>query len=652
MTPSLSYPGVYIQEVSSGVRTIAGVATSITAFVGNFSQGPTDRAVRVLNFSEFEQVYGGLNSRSEASYAIYQFFQNGGAEAWISRAVSSGTKPAETASVQLSDAVTGTTAVLIVTAINPGAWAGDGSGLQELRISIDDASTATESRFNLTVLFVRLVNGIEQILRTEQYINLSTDSASPFFAMSVVNDENSGSALIRISSQVNGRLPLVTGTLSGDLKSFPLGAKFNSSPPEVNVNINNLDATAKLSAIPKTLDEARALLEQAIQAARPADRAFAQAKVLIFNNKLRILAGPTSATNRIVFTNTTTDTTTVDDLKLSTTQATSNVQWYRLGADKTITGTALIGGKKGEDGDLPAVNDLINAMRKLEDIDLFNILCIPSAAMVQGAKTFSRDQSATLIQAATNFCSARRALFLVDPPNDLNTVDKVSNWLRDYADLRSSNAVAYFPRLKIPDPLNEFRLRSVGPSGTIAGLYARSDGERGVWKAPAGTEANLINVRQLEVSLNDGQNGLLNPLAINCLRTFPAYGKVCWGARTLDGSDQRASEWKYVPVRRLALFLEESLYRGTQWVVFEPNDEPLWAQIRLNIGAFLQNLFRQGAFQGSSPKEAYYVKCDRETTTQNDINLGVVNIQVGFAPLKPAEFVVIRFQQMAGQITT
>jgi phage tail sheath protein FI len=652
MTPSLSYPGVYIQEVSSGVRTIAGVATSITAFVGNFSQGPTDRAVRVLNFSEFEQVYGGLNSRSEASYAIYQFFQNGGAEAWISRAVSSGTKPAETASVQLSDAVTGTTAVLIVTAINPGAWAGDGSGLQELRISIDDASTATESRFNLTVLFVRLVNGIEQILRTEQYINLSTDSASPFFAMSVVNDENSGSALIRISSQVNGRLPLVTGTLSGDLKSFPLGAKFNSSPPEVNVNINNLDATAKLSAIPKTLDEARALLEQAIQAARPADRAFAQAKVLIFNNKLRILAGPTSATNRIVFTNTTTDTTTVDDLKLSTTQATSNVQWYRLGADKTITGTALIGGKKGEDGDLPAVNDLINAMRKLEDIDLFNILCIPSAAMVQGAKTFSRDQSATLIQAATNFCSARRALFLVDPPNDLNTVDKVSNWLRDYADLRSSNAVAYFPRLKIPDPLNEFRLRSVGPSGTIAGLYARSDGERGVWKAPAGTEANLINVRQLEVSLNDGQNGLLNPLAINCLRTFPAYGKVCWGARTLDGSDQRASEWKYVPVRRLALFLEESLYRGTQWVVFEPNDEPLWAQIRLNIGAFLQNLFRQGAFQGSSPKEAYYVKCDRETTTQNDINLGVVNILVGFAPLKPAEFVVIRFQQMAGQITT
>ncbi|HXU59152.1 MAG TPA: phage tail sheath C-terminal domain-containing protein, partial [Verrucomicrobiae bacterium] len=150
--------------------------------------------------------------------------------------------------------------------------------------------------------------------------------------------------------------------------------------------------------------------------------------------------------------------------------------------------------------------------------------------------------------------------------------------------------------------------------------------------------------------LTDGENGQLNPLGLNCLRSFPVAGNLVWGARTLVGADLLASEWKYLPVRRTALFLEESLYRGTQWVVFEPNDEPLWAQIRLNIGAFMQNLFRQGAFQGRSPREAYIVKCDRETTTQNDINLGIVNILVGFAPLKPAEFVVIRIQQMAGQV--
>jgi phage tail sheath protein FI len=226
----------------------------------------------------------------------------------------------------------------------------------------------------------------------------------------------------------------------------------------------------------------------------------------------------------------------------------------------------------------------------------------------------------------------------------------VKEWLEGHANLRSRNAALYFPRLRIPDPLDNFRLRTVGPSGTIAGLYARTDGNRGVWKAPAGTDASLVNVQQLDVPLTDAENGTMNPLAINCLRTFPVYGSVCWGARTLLGSDQQASEWKYVPVRRLALFIEESLFRGTQWVVFEPNDEPLWAQIRLNIGAFMQRLFRQGAFQGATPREAYLVKCDRETTTQDDINRGIVNIIVGFAPLKPAEFVIIRIQQLAGQL--
>jgi phage tail sheath protein FI len=146
---------------------------------------------------------------------------------------------------------------------------------------------------------------------------------------------------------------------------------------------------------------------------------------------------------------------------------------------------------------------------------------------------------------------------------------------------------------------------------------------------------------------------MLNPLGVNCLRFFPpVIGRVVWGARTVRGADQLADEYKYVPVRRLALYIEESLYRGTQWVVFEPNDEPLWAQIRLNVGAFMQNLFRQGAFQGTTPRDAYFVKCDKETTTQNDINLGIVNIVVGFAPLKPAEFVIIKIQQIAGEIQT
>jgi uncharacterized protein len=191
--------------------------------------------------------------------------------------------------------------------------------------------------------------------------------------------------------------------------------------------------------------------------------------------------------------------------------------------------------------------------------------------------------------------------------------------------------------------------REAAASGTLAGVFARTDATRGVWKAPAGTDAALVGAN-LVVSLNDLENGELNPIGVNVLRNFPVYGQISWGARTLRGADQLADQWKYIPVRRTALYIEESLFEGTKWAVFEPNDEPLWASIRLNVGAFMQNLFRQGAFQGKSPQEAYFVKCDRDTTTQADIDLGVLNIVVGFAPLKPAEFVVIQIQQMAGQL--
>ena len=179
---------------------------------------------------------------------------------------------------------------------------------------------------------------------------------------------------------------------------------------------------------------------------------------------------------------------------------------------------------------------------------------------------------------------------------------------------------------------------------------ARTDAQRGVWKAPAGIEATLQGVPELSVKLTDEENGELNPLGVNCLRSFPIIGRIVWGSRTLRGADVLADEYKYIPVRRLALYIEESLFRGTQWVVFEPNDEPLWAQIRLNVGAFMNTLFRQGAFQGTTPRQAYFVKCDNETTTQNDIDRGIVNIVVGFAPLKPAEFVIIKLQQIAGEL--
>jgi phage tail sheath protein FI len=206
----------------------------------------------------------------------------------------------------------------------------------------------------------------------------------------------------------------------------------------------------------------------------------------------------------------------------------------------------------------------------------------------------------------------------------------------------------YFPALIEADPLRKGQLDYYPPSGAVAGVIAQTDTNRGVWKAPAGIAAGFVGVQGFRVLMTDDENGELNPFGVNCLRKFPNVGNVVWGARTLRGADTLSDDYKYLPVRRLALYIEESLFRGTKWVVFEPNDEPLWAQIRLNVQSFMQNQFTLGAFAGRTPKDAYLVKCDSETTTPYHQSIGVVNIVVGFAPLRPAEFVVLQIEQLAG----
>ncbi len=306
---------------------------------------------------------------------------------------------------------------------------------------------------------------------------------------------------------------------------------------------------------------------------------------------------------------------------------------------------AFSGGSDGNDltaSQFDGNSDTQEGIYALEKADLFNMLCIPPL-------TRESDVASTTWNAALAYCKSRRAMLIVDPPQSWTRVSDVPRGIGTLV-ARDQNATIFFPHLLMPDPLKENRLEPFAPSGVVAGVISRTDTERGVWKAPADIDATLRGVAATSIKLTDADSGRLNPLGINCLRTFPVAGTVVWGARTLRGADQLASEWKYLSVRRLALNMEESLYRGTQWVVFEPNDESLWGQIRLNVGAYMQNLFRQGAFQGQSPREAYFVKCDSETTTQDDINRGIVNIVVGFAPLQPAEFVIISLQQIAGEI--
>jgi len=491
----------------------------------------------------------------------------------------------------------------------------------------------------------------------------------PNSAVDVVNE---GSRMVQVPVPPNplgaGR-PAQTGTVSDVLNSNTLSNtlapfQFNAQlAGDIPLPVTLARAPGNLTPPPpqpltpaQVLQDARGLLEAALRAANPNDPRYTNAIVQLIGGRFRILTGragdPIISGSAFDPSITITFTeqgggTTAGNLGLFGAGVLVNVQQYSLGGTAAVFQANPV---VGDNGNLPVANDIIGVRANktglfaLEDVDIFNILCIPRAADLAAPEPFN------VYSAAEVYCLERRSFLIVDIPSNIDTVQEMKDFLDSNAGLRSRNAAVYFPRLRIADPLNQFRLRDFAPSGTMAGLYARTDNDRGVWKAPAGIEATLRNVNELRYVLTDPENGTLNPLGINCLRTFSIIGTISWGARTLDGADIQASEWKYLPVRRFALFLEESLYRGTQFAVFEPNDEPLWAQIRLNLGAFMQTLFRQGAFQGQTPREAYFVKCDKETTTQNDINLGIVNILVGFAPLKPAEFVIIKISQIAGQI--
>lgn len=271
--------------------------------------------------------------------------------------------------------------------------------------------------------------------------------------------------------------------------------------------------------------------------------------------------------------------------------------------------------------------------------DTFNILSFPDAIHL------SVVDSVALYTKAAAFCEGEDAFLIVDPL--LLEMDEaaIQAWVDEF---RSGNVALYYPLLQMPDPKNNNHMRTVGPSGTIAGIYARTDGARGVWKAPAGTEARLRGATPHKV-ISDARNGVYNQAGVNVIRSFAGYGSVVWGARTLRGNDGGSDDLKYVPVRRMTLFLKKSLELGLKWAVFEPNGEPLWAAIRLNVEAFLDRLYRQGALKGASAGEAYRVYCDETTTSPDDINSGIVNIVVKFAPYKPAEFVVVTLSQLTAQ---
>lgn len=768
----VSYPGVYIQEIPSGVHTITGVATSITAFVGRAVRGDVNEPVRITSYGDYVRNFGGLSLDSSMSYAVQHFFQNGGADALIVRIYH---KPAVGDGISVLALNAGGVAAhgTLTVAVNPV----DGDKMTiDGKDYIFDAAAAVAAQGKLTIaavpgpgetmtigtrvytfkaaaavdgdikiggdLLTTQTNIVGAINHTGAAGTSVTTAADPSVTAGTFTGNDlvltaktagvAGNHILTTSTFADGGNKFDNGTL-GKVRAGSDAGLDDTVDGHIAIGADvaatqaNIVGAINRTGMPGTQYASATIMHPTVAAVGP----FASNQLVLRAKNLgtggnsipttfafadpgnkfaagtlgggvdstqpgpQLVAASPGAWGKNLRASVDLQTRNSSDgslfnlviseidpglapgappvrsekyLNLSITPSSplfvdkvleSRSKLVRVGTtsanrpdpvdDAVFTG--------GDDGVAIVDNDISDAnlegakqgLWALEKADLFNLLCIPPLTLDEGGDIGGQTRSA-----ADAYCKKRRALFIVDPladwdePSDLIAPTGVDGTVFGLA--RSPNAALFFPRVVSPDPLRDGQLEAFVPCGVIAGVMARTDAARGVWKAPAGIEATLTGVSDLTVHLTDSENGQLNPLGINCLRSFPVIGRVNWGARTLEGADQLASEWKYIPIRRLALMMEESLFRGTKWVVFEPNDEPLWANIRLNVGAYMMSLFRQGAFQGTSPKDAFFVKCDAETTTQNDRDNGIVNILVGFAPLKPAEFVVIGIQQIAGKL--
>lgn len=518
------HPGVYVQEVPSGARSIEGVPTSTTIFVGETERGPL-AATKVKGISDYEREFGGYYRPDTAAasgsvpvamrYAMDAFFSNGGTTAYVLRAAStSGTAQRAEASPAIA-------------AATPGAW---GNDLYAVFFSLPP--TATDS-FRVAVYYRNRRTAKDELV--EDWPSLTQDASSEQYAVDVLKRSN------YIRWVEGGTLPAAVDAT--------LGAGVSAADLDLTTA-----ATAKLAG------------------GVGGDAAFGWATPATVFGLLSELDG-------------------VDDAALI---AAAPDLWVQSPVVTTNVGAVYEGFR--------------NYIDNRPKLDLFLVADI--AAHTAAATT-----------ATTNAVAAV----------DATTFN------------RTTMSAVYWPHVRVVDPIGKGArpVKTLPPSAFIAGLYSRTDASRGVWKAPAGVDVLVGGIAEVDVEVLDKHQDDLNPKAINAIRAIPGAGVVVWGTRTLRPD----TEWRYVPVRRTAMFLRKSIYNGIQWAVFEPNDEDLWASLRATIGAFMETQFQRGAFAGSSSRDAYFVKCDAETTSAIDQANGIVNVLVGFAPLRPAEFVIVKLSQ-------
>lgn len=507
--PNYLSPGVYVEEVSSGVKPIAGVGTSVGAFVGIAEKGIIGKAVLVTNWSQFVNEFGSFIPNAYLAYAVYNFFAEGGTSCYVVRAASKDIKPA---ALIIKDSKKAD--LFKVCARSEGSWG------NRISIKIGKSSNGQVGGFKVVV----------------QY--LTSDS----FNNEYVGDDINGKIIETFDNLLLTNFQEKINDVSAFIKVDPL------------VNLNVLENMEK---VPEYND----------------------------------------------------------------------------------TFTALTGGIDG----MTPIEDFLgnevtrNGVHAFDIIDDINIIAVPDIADMPGSRE-------TVLQ-ILNYCKQRKdCFFIADPPHGLSPTE-----IKDFKEgagkfmgnsFNSSYGALYYPWVFISDPLTG-KKKLVPPSGAIAGTYAYVDSARGVHKAPAGTtDGYLDTVVGIERIITKGEHELLNPMGINVIRSLPE-GICVWGARTLSAD----SEWNYINVRRLMQYIEESVDKGSQWVVFEPNDPTLWGKIKRNLTAFLNRVWRDGALYGSTPEEAFFVKVDEENNPPAVRDAGQLIIEIGVAPVKPAEFVIIRVSQ-------
>lgn len=627
-------PGVYVREAPGGARAIEAAPTAVTVFVGETERGPVG-PTSITSATQFRRLFGGyLRDDTGTSgverlfmpFAVRGFFDNGGPRAYVLRLVS-GTPATATrslTSIQFAEAAVSTGAqTAAIRARQPGA-AGE-----NFRVQIADATSAVASEFNLTVEVTadggatwanRATNPqLEDLnavpgdpdnvltrLAGDPDIEWVGDPFRPDNAADQQLQLAGGAPTATLTANApgiwaEGVRVAVTDAADGDPNRFDL-VVFYQAPGEVAHS--EVERFSGLSADPT--DE-KYLVDQLARSAYVAWAGAAMRPVSF---------GDPDATP--------------PGLTLDGTSGTTGVT--------ASTGT-------GGDGSVAATG-YAAALAALDGLDDAALIVCGSDLMLNAATEAEHNG---VINATLGYVEARpqRDLFLVaDAPRSVASGDPVGNAVANARNQinASDHLGLYWPRIVVGDPIGLGRSPQlpIPAAGHIAGLFGRTDGRRGVWKVAAGVTATITGANDLDFQIIDRDQDRMNPHGLNAIRTVPGAGRVVWGGRTR----RPTTEWRYINVRRTAMYLRRSIYNGIQWAVFEGNDETLWASLRQTIGGFMDAQFRNGAFAGETAREAYFVKCDSDTTTPDDQAAGVVNVQVGFAPLRPAEFVIVTLSQM------